>query len=263
MNNELKYKRLSPIAYNNNFIKEDPLCNYEIYLLELINSSEYFLRISKGEKYSKPESEENGQDDAISTRYSIDFKLAESTTMIETKKVFSSSVNKLCDGVIIRGGSEKQGESIGTVLHGLLRQINSLEDIDNMLEIQSSYTKLEDRKEELQNQIILDDTKRFIKMLSKDKNLLLFMPLIFYMNDDCDKAVAEDCIKEALYNDFGIAFRYRYERYSTKDIFLSCIFMDSLLIFKYENDKLIKVDSVCLECSPTYKYIIDTYDWEM
>jgi hypothetical protein len=263
MDNKLRYKRLSPILYNKNFIEEDSLCNYEIYMRELLNSSDYFLGLSGGEKYNAPESEEKGQDDATSMKYSIDFKLAESTTMIEMKKVFSSSVHKLCDGVIIQGGAEKQGESIGTVLHGSLRQIKCLEDIDILLESQSSYIKLENRKEELQNQIILDDIKRFIKVISKDKNLLLFMPLNFYLNDNGDNKIGEECIKEALYKDFGILFRYRFERYSSKDTFLSCIFNNSLLIFKYGKDKLCKVDSVCLECSPTFEYLIDTYGLEM
>ena len=260
MNNELRYRRLSPILYNKNFVDKDPLCNYELYLRELINKSKYFLELSKGEKYEAPESEEHGQDDAVSKNYSIDFKLAEATTMIETQKCFSNSVSKLCDGVIVKGDSEKQGESISTILHAALRQIKCIEDIDRIYKTRSIYTKLENRKEGFQEQIILDDLKRFINILKKDKNLLLFMPIVFFLKDNIDNAVGEEMIKEALYSDFNLVFKYRYERCSSKDTFLSCVYMDSLMVLKYENDKLIKVDSVSLEYSPAYNYIVDTYD---
>lgn len=52
--NSLKAKILGPELCIKNFIDNEPLCNYELYLLEFVNSSDFFSKKSDGEKYSRP-----------------------------------------------------------------------------------------------------------------------------------------------------------------------------------------------------------------
>lgn len=69
---------LPPEMIIKNFIQGDPDCNYEKYLLEFVNASTFFLSKFGGITYYRPESEESGQCDCISTRYQLDFKLVAS-----------------------------------------------------------------------------------------------------------------------------------------------------------------------------------------
>ena len=62
----LKYSCLLPALYISGYVDHEPLCNYEKYLRELINNSEYFLKLSKEIEYEEPESESNGEADAVS-----------------------------------------------------------------------------------------------------------------------------------------------------------------------------------------------------
>ena len=55
-----------------NYIHGDPDCNYERYLLEFVNASDFFRTKSGGDIYQSPESEENGQCDCIPTSYQLE-----------------------------------------------------------------------------------------------------------------------------------------------------------------------------------------------
>ena len=57
------------------FVKGEEQCNYEYYLLELVNQSSFFISLSHGQRYSAPESEAHGECDCISDAYQLDFKL--------------------------------------------------------------------------------------------------------------------------------------------------------------------------------------------
>ena len=70
-----------------NYIHGDPDCNYEKYLLEFVNASDFFRVKSDGDIYQSPESEENGQCDCISTSYQLDFKLIASKTALQARSM--------------------------------------------------------------------------------------------------------------------------------------------------------------------------------
>lgn len=53
----------------NNFVKNEEDSNYELFLLEFLNLSDYFQRKSKYNLYQKPVKESNGECDAISIEY--------------------------------------------------------------------------------------------------------------------------------------------------------------------------------------------------
>lgn len=264
MNNEiikhnLKYSRISPALYISKFVDHEPLCNYETYLRELINNSEYFLNLSKGNEYEEPESESNGESDAISDYYSIDFKLVESTTMIESNRQFSYSISNLGDGVTACGSSNRTGETVCTVLHCALRELVSFDEINEIINSPDCNIKLERRNLQQIDLICKGDIKKYFKILSTNKNLLLYIPCEFMI----ELELVDDeirYIKEALLKDYGLSFEYRRKILSKKDTFLCCIYKNSLLVFKYENNNMIFVDMINLNKSPTYTYLKEKYD---
>ena len=75
MSELLKFKLLPASLINTNFVQGNPNSNYEKYLLEFVNASPFFLKKSKGQVYTAPESEHCGQCDCISDHYTLDFKI--------------------------------------------------------------------------------------------------------------------------------------------------------------------------------------------
>ena len=95
----IKFKLLPPATIIKNFVDGEPDCNYENYLLELLNKSSHFK--DKGQSpFSKPLNENNGQCDAISKNYEIDFKLLSSSTRLQASHLFSPGISNYGDGII-------------------------------------------------------------------------------------------------------------------------------------------------------------------
>ena len=257
--NELKFKRLSPVFYVTDFVKNEPLCDYEIYLRELLNKSAYFKNLSNGTEYREPESESNGEYDAISQFYSIDFKLVESTTIIEANSQFSYSISNIGSGVTSFGPSAKSGETIGTVLYVALRTIENFEQIDEIIKTHNKYIKLEQRNEHQIESIINVDLNKYFKLLSKDKNILLYLPYEFYVDGIVDDSEMIIYIRDALFNDYGLSFKYRYEKLSDKDTYICCIYKNGLIIYRYDDNNLFYVDRISLDESSTYNYLNKRY----
>ena len=67
-----------------NYVEGDENCNYEKYLLEIVNASEMFRLLSGGKEYTAPDNEAHGENDANSEEYSLDFKLVESSSYKST-----------------------------------------------------------------------------------------------------------------------------------------------------------------------------------
>ena len=85
--------KLLPAPYIiKNFVGGEDNCNYEIYLLELLNSSAWFSAHYLG-GFTKPNSESHGECDAINQIYQIDFKLLASKTALQARSVLSDQVH--------------------------------------------------------------------------------------------------------------------------------------------------------------------------
>ena len=81
----IKFKLLPPATIIKNFVDGESDCNYENYLLELLNKSSHFKK--RGQSlFSKPLNENNGQCDAISKNYEIDFKILKHKSLIKNRK---------------------------------------------------------------------------------------------------------------------------------------------------------------------------------
>ena len=255
---DLRYKRLNPIYCVKGFVENEPLCNYEFILRELINSSSYFLKLSKEKPYEAPPSEANGECDANTPFYKIDFKIAESNTIMEAKRQYSNQIYKMSDGVTCIGGSAREGSSAGILLNVALRHIDNTEEIDAILNKPSKYIRMEERKEERIDEAVINDLQTFFNVLRTDKNLFLFIPIELFYEDNPDDPIGG--IREALQMDYGKALKYRENILPHRDSFLSCIYDSNLLVFKYDNEKLIFVEKILMENSSTYNYLRKTYD---
>ena len=102
----IKYKFLPPATVIKNFVDGEEDCNYEKYLLELLNHSNYFEKKGKGE-YCHPPEESHGECDAISPNYELDFKLLASSSFLQAQSILSLSVSKIDDGIIAYGSCKK------------------------------------------------------------------------------------------------------------------------------------------------------------
>lgn len=233
-----------------NYIYGNPVCNYEKYLLEFINASDYFLAKSNGDIYRPPESEENGQCDCISTSYELDFKLIASKTALQARSILWPSKTEVSKGVIITGAPKvKNGLIKATCIHAALREYDF-----------KSLRKL--RTTAIKQQGVENDIIEFLKTLETRKNLLLFFPYKFeFTKNSYEFLTGITQIQNALNSDFRCAMQYRtYEVGTDFDTYIAFIY-DSRIVFMIEDAAdLSYIDSVNLTQSPIYLRLLD-YSW--
>ena len=157
-----------------NYIHGDPDCNYERYLLEFVNASDFFRTKSGGDIYQSPESEENGQCDCIPTSYQLDFKLIASKTALQAKSILYPSKTEIVKGVFVTSEPKvKNGSIKATRIHAALREY----DFEGLQKLRTTTIK----KQGVENDII-----ELLKTLETRKHLLLFFPYKFIFNDIID-----------------------------------------------------------------------------
>lgn len=69
--------------------RNNPLYNYEDWSRELLNASEAFMRKTSGVTLKEPRDESHGEADAISSTYTIDFKLVAGQSMLRALREMS------------------------------------------------------------------------------------------------------------------------------------------------------------------------------
>ena len=96
----------APIVVHS-YVKGDDKCNYELYMVELLNSSGWMkARFSKPFVHQKDQS--HGQCDAYSGEYGIDFKLAAATSRIRAKSLLSDQIHIISKGAYVTAQAEKR-----------------------------------------------------------------------------------------------------------------------------------------------------------
>lgn len=241
-------KQLPAAMIITDFVSGEEKCNYEKYMLELLNHSTWFANKYPG-GFIHPNSESNGECDAINEYYEIDFKLLESKTSLMAVSLFSHQIQKMSDGVVAYGICRKPNSSIqATNLHVAFRNITA-EDIDSI--------KLNPPK----SVGIQNDIYTVLHTLEKHKNLLLFFPYEFYFTKShtTDDAIAS--IADGLYNDFQQAFLFRKNYAKEYDTFITCLYDNAFLIFILCNDSLILCDIVKTEETKTFLDLEDYREW--
>lgn len=227
------------------FVKGEEQCNYECYLLELVNQSSFFIGLSHGQRYSAPESEAHGECDCISDAYQLDFKLIGGNTPLQARSLLSNQKYLLAEGVLATGSPKAKDRTMqATLLHAALRDF--------------SYSQLcELRKEKPTRQGIENDVCQFLMTLEKKKNLLLFFPYAFSFDAEYKLEDGSQQITFAINFDFCNAMEYRNHVVPGLDTFLCFIYSEHLVVLKAQNETLSVVDYISLKNSPTYTKLLD------
>lgn len=224
----IKSSLLPAIFIVKDFVKGSINYDYEEYLIELINSSIYFRQKSDFKEYGAPLSEAHGESDCISDLYSIDFKLVESTTRIHAVRELSNQIIKLQSGMGTCYPRRPNDSMSANVLHVALRQYTS-----DQLKVLSGKKKFKYNSVEY-------DVHKYAKMLKKEKNLFLFIPREFFVDDTYNFRYAIEIISKAIKADFLESIKYRETVSSGYDTYISFIYDDNLVIYEFINGNYLK-----------------------
>ena len=228
-----------------NYIHGDPDCNYEKYLLEFVNASDFFLAKSGGDIYRLPKSEENGQCDCISASYQLDFKLIASKTALQARSILCPSKTAVTNGVIVTSEPKvKEGSIKATRIHAALRGY----DFETLQKLRTTKVK----KQGIENDII-----EFLETLETRKHLLLFFPYEFEFQNKYKFLDGITQIQNALNSDFRCAMQYRvHEVGSDLDTYVAFIYDNSIVFMIEEATHLSYLERVDLTKSPIYMHLL-------
>ena len=245
----MRAKLLPATLINKGFVRGEQDCNYEIYLLELVNHSQWFCnRYSGG--FTSPTSEANGECDAINEHYQLDFKLFAAETALRASNLLFPQITKMADGEIAYSGSRCSGQTFqANKLFAAFRR----KSIDDMYQI---------RKQAKQKITVENVISSALQVLETKKNILLFFPYEFTFDVPHEYDDAIGSIREAIESDFHSAFLYRKKVAEGFDTFLTCIYDDSFLLFKVSSGGLDFCESIHSDLLPTYVKYKDLVDWD-
>ena len=228
------------------FVNDEPKCNYERYLTELINRSELFMRKSNGKPFHRVEHQAHGECDAVSDYYSIDFKLVDTRSSLQGLRETSERITKIRDGAYAFGvGRLPEGERfeyIRTV--AALRQY-SVEDLARIAK---------NPEERIESEISI-----ILKTLRVKKNLLMFYPYILMFSEP--HSFQEGCksIAEAFNDDLNTIRLYREKEVPNCDTYLCAVYEEKLIIYEDVADCWRFEDSVEMSDSKTYMDLYYTF----
>lgn len=245
LNQDLRLKILDAPYIIRGFVKGETKSNYELYLTEMLNNSDW-MRNRFEEEFKWQEKQSCGECDAYSGDYGIDFKLIASKTALQSKNLFSPSVTKINDGVTAYGLSKQQGSLNATRLFAALRGIS----LDKLRQIRLSRIK---------KQGIENDIKTFLGTLETEKNVLLFFPYMFSFENKEYKN-GNEIVVDALQYDFGQALIYRSINASMYNTLFTTIYKDDFLLMNVEDSKLVLVDTIPVSKCETFEHLKDYSD---
>jgi len=229
------------------FVHGENICDYELYLRELINTSVWFSAKSPG-GFQKPVSESNGECDAINENYQLDFKLLASKTELQAQSILRPQIYTK-NGLTFFCKSKVDGNVQATRIFAAFRGLT----LDKLLEIRNSDIK----KYGVENDIL-----EVLKTLETKKNILLFFPYKFTFEKLRLHNEAMESITEALNHDFSSALAFRNQCANGYDTFLTCIYEEVFLIYHVCNGQLRLCDSVATKDIETFTRLLDVYgDW--
>lgn len=240
---QLMIKPMPPSAVISGFVKGVPDCNYELYLRELVNSSAHFLDKGKS-TYREPPSEEDGQCDAIAEEYELDFKLLDSKTRLMADSILKMRPVVLAPGVTaLVGCRNPDGKVVSTNLRAALRRV-SVEDLIGMRNAKTNRDAFE------------TDIPQVLKVFEVKKNVLALYPYIFSFGQQGCTGDPTELIRVVINDCFASLFLYREKVNPGYDSYLTTVFSDSFLIFRFAHGEFSLTDSVSTENAPTYKRLI-------
>lgn len=246
MNNSiLHYSILEAPLIKRESVKGDEKCNYEKYLVEVINATTTFST-RFNEPFQLIEQQNCGQCDARSGIYNLDFKLIASQSMLRAKGIFSFQITKVINGIYAYSPSKNKGEIEATRFPQAFRGMT----IDEILTMCKQATK---------RKVLESDVKKYMETLETKKNLLLFFPFRFYYEHkgeivDDIMTVIKECEK-----DFGITLNYRTQIYPLLDTFFVFLYENYFVLCQWIDGQLIHLETIQIDKSKTFMYLSQTY----
>ncbi len=200
-----------------------PKLTYESYLIEILNGSKFFrAKCSFMEQYRLVEEQSNGEDDAFTSSYQLDFKLLVDEAVMRERNKNKPDVDysHMSEGFIFTRTKDKVSE---------VPENNILLDIMNC------------RNEEIQNGIFKNNSiKSLVKNIGKNKNLFLYYPYEF----NCKLMPRVVLFENMLTAIFKTLLDYRDKICAEKDTFV-CIKVNTLfLVFEWVDKKFLFRDTI-------------------
>ena len=242
----LQEKMLDAPLIIRDFVNDEPKCNYERYMTELLNCSTFFMNKTKGEKLCWIEKQDHGECDAVTSDYSIDYKLFSTCSSLQAKRETSGSIIKCGEGCIAFGIARlpagEQFKYIRTV--AALRKY-SLKELKRISD---------DSKDCIEKNV-----SGILKNLRTKKNLLLFYPYIMSFSEPHTFIDGCKCIEDAFNYDLNNIRIYRKSIASGFETYICTIYDNNLLIFQDIGKKWAMKDSVDMMSSEIYKDLYYSY----
>ena len=222
-----------------NIIHGDKGCNYEEYLKEIINASEWFQQHYSG-PFCAPKDESHGECDAYAGNYGLDFKLIASKTALQARSIHSLQMYKEEDGAFSGCGPKSSGSMMVTRFPQAFRR----KTIDELLKI---------RKEATKKQGIENDIKEYLDTLETKKNLLLFYPYRFSFKQPGELVADIQSIVKVCQDDFEVTLNYRTRLYPSWDTFFVFLYDYYFVLCKWSGSSLVFLEAVPIERSDTFQ----------
>lgn len=224
-----------------------PLYTYEEWARELINHSNAFKELTRGAEFHAPASEANGECDAVSDAYQLDFKLIFGKSMMRAVSLTSSRRISGRGLTLELPGKSYEKEQRGLRLHAILRGY-SLAMLDELLKTESNKQLSEEDFE----------ARGLLRSINHSKNLLLIFPCRFEGIDRLPEL--EETVNAALYYDFRNVLDVRRIHHPGKDTFLSYFCDDRMVVTRASGHDLSKFDDIMVAKSRTYMDIMRMRD---
>ena len=242
----LQEKMLDAPLIIHGFVNDEPKCNYERYMTELLNCSAFFMNKTGGEKLCWNEKQDHGECDATTSIYSIDYKLLTTNSSLQAKRETRGSITKIGDGCIAFGiGRLPAGEKFTYIRTVAALRSYSLEE----LEMISAGSK--------------DNVEKNVSMILKNvrtkKNLLLFYPYIMSFSEPHTFRDGCKSIENAFNEDLNQIRLYRELNAPGFETYICTIYENKLLIFENEGKQWALQDSVDMMTSEIYKDLYYSY----
>lgn len=250
MNNIRTMQRLLPpeLIIDNYILNEE--YSYEDYLVDFINCSSFFKRLSHGEDYQGiPKKEQNnGECDCVSPWYELDFKLLGTQSSLYASKNLSLGSEVLLPG-LVSTTSPRQRRSMMTVhTHEVFRNYS----FDDLLALDKRDLDRFDRDKVSAEM----EVKRILNTVKCPKNVVLFDQFYFYTNDksvDGKKIVNE--VQKYIDDTLSPVFQFRSHFVPNKDTFLAVIIQGMMCFGVCDNEGIAIVDTINLSDSSTFNRI--------
>lgn len=242
----LQEKMLDAPLIIHGFVNDEPKCNYERYMTELLNCSTFFMNKTGGEKLCWNEKQDHGECDATTSIYSIDYKLLATNSSLQAKRETSGCITKIGDGCIAFGiGRLPAGEKFTYIRTVAALRSYSLEELEKI----SAGGK--------------DNVEKNVSVILKNvrtkKNLLLFYPYIMSFSEPHTFRDGCKSIENAFNEDLNQIRLYRDLNAPGVETYICTIYENKLLIFENDGKQWALQDSVDMMTSEIYKDLYYSY----